>query len=94
VALSRDVRGLLHLRERVGLKYDIGQADCQMILRALAIQGICYPGLEYSNREIAKHLSGEEMYDQFRGILKDTFDTFDTWALDLDMELADEMPKL
>jgi len=94
VAIEGEVCGLLHLREEVGLKLEIEEGDRQMVLRALAIQGLCYPGFEYSNREIAKKLLGEGMYDSFRELLQDDFDSFELWTLDLGRELKDEVSEM
>lgn len=69
-----------------------GESDRQLILRALAIQSLCYPGFEYANREIAKKLKGEAMFDEFKILLADMFDAFELWTLNIDQELNDDTP--
>lgn len=66
------------------------ESDRQMILRALAIQSLCYPGFEHANREIAKKLQGEELFDEFKGFLGHVFDAFELWGVDIGMELHHE----
>jgi len=65
-----------------------GESDRQLMLRALAIQSLCYPGFEYACREITKKLEGEKMHDNFRILLEHQFDTFEMWGLDVTGELG------
>ena len=70
------------------------ESDRQLTLRALAIQSLRDPGFEYASREVAKKLSGEDMFDSFRELLKGITDPAEHWPVNLDRELGVEVSKL